>query len=187
MFFSVLNAGHREQTPKNPTEWQAIWYNAVDISIFLYRYIPRSNIKSLQVLLEMAKLERVETFENKREQTPGSDSRGTDSSLCSHRWLIFLLNFCNLWPVFYWKTLFSNSRGERMPKIDVFRTCVAAIPRLLPDGMSKLELIDLLAREVSMTVGIIWSKLILILQYYFEKKVDGLLKTDQYLLNEALF
>lgn len=42
-----------------------------------------------------------------------------------------------------------------MPKIDVFRTCVAAIPRLLPDGMSKLELIDLLAREVSMTVGII--------------------------------
>lgn len=39
-----------------------------------------------------------------------------------------------------------NSRGERKPKIDLFRTCVAAIPRLLPDGMSKLELIDLLAR-----------------------------------------
>lgn len=38
------------------------------------------------------------------------------------------------------------SRGERKPKIDLFRTCVAAIPRLLPDGMSKLELIDLLAR-----------------------------------------
>ncbi|KAI1241934.1 hypothetical protein IHE44_0005442 [Lamprotornis superbus] len=37
-------------------------------------------------------------------------------------------------------------RGERKPKIDLFRTCVAAIPRLLPDGMSKLELIDLLAR-----------------------------------------
>uniref|UniRef100_A0A669QSV7 FRY microtubule binding protein n=1 Tax=Phasianus colchicus TaxID=9054 RepID=A0A669QSV7_PHACC len=36
--------------------------------------------------------------------------------------------------------------GERKPKIDLFRTCVAAIPRLLPDGMSKLELIDLLAR-----------------------------------------
>lgn len=52
--------------------------------VFLYRYIPRSNIKSLQVLLEMAKLERVETFENKMEQTSGSDSRGTDSSLCSH-------------------------------------------------------------------------------------------------------
>ncbi|KAB1267757.1 Protein furry-like protein [Camelus dromedarius] len=37
--------------------------------------------------------------------------------------------------------------GERKPKIDLFRTCVAAIPRLLPDGMSKLELIDLLARR----------------------------------------
>nr|XP_006005371.1 PREDICTED: protein furry homolog isoform X2 [Latimeria chalumnae] len=36
--------------------------------------------------------------------------------------------------------------GERKPKIDLFRTCVAAIPRLIPDGMSKLELIDLLAR-----------------------------------------
>ncbi|XP_066555825.1 protein furry homolog isoform X5 [Amia ocellicauda] len=36
--------------------------------------------------------------------------------------------------------------GERKPKIDLFRTCVAAIPRILPDGMSKLELIDLLAR-----------------------------------------
>ncbi|XP_029458514.1 protein furry homolog [Rhinatrema bivittatum] len=36
--------------------------------------------------------------------------------------------------------------GERKPKIDLFRTCVAAIPRVLPDGMSKLELIDLLSR-----------------------------------------
>uniref|UniRef100_A0A8B9JAT0 Furry homolog a (Drosophila) n=1 Tax=Astyanax mexicanus TaxID=7994 RepID=A0A8B9JAT0_ASTMX len=36
--------------------------------------------------------------------------------------------------------------GERKPKIDLFRTCVAAIPRILPDGMTKLELIDLLAR-----------------------------------------
>ncbi|KAG9351808.1 hypothetical protein JZ751_023059 [Albula glossodonta] len=36
--------------------------------------------------------------------------------------------------------------GERKPKIDLFRTCVAAIPRILPDGMSKLELIDLLSR-----------------------------------------
>ncbi|KAJ6662355.1 hypothetical protein lerEdw1_012519 [Lerista edwardsae] len=39
-----------------------------------------------------------------------------------------------------------SSKGERKPKIDLFRTCVAAIPRLLPDGMSKLELIDLLSR-----------------------------------------
>ncbi|XP_072558269.1 protein furry homolog isoform X5 [Paramormyrops kingsleyae] len=36
--------------------------------------------------------------------------------------------------------------GERKPKIDLFRTCVAAIPRILPEGMSKLELIDLLSR-----------------------------------------
>ncbi|XP_051813664.1 protein furry homolog isoform X3 [Acanthochromis polyacanthus] len=36
--------------------------------------------------------------------------------------------------------------GERKPKIDLFRTCVAAIPRILPDGMSKPELIDLLSR-----------------------------------------
>uniref|UniRef100_A0A672MAJ2 FRY microtubule binding protein n=1 Tax=Sinocyclocheilus grahami TaxID=75366 RepID=A0A672MAJ2_SINGR len=36
--------------------------------------------------------------------------------------------------------------GERKPKIDLFRTCMAAIPRILPDGMSKSELIDLLAR-----------------------------------------
>lgn len=39
-----------------------------------------------------------------------------------------------------------SCRGERKPKIDLFRTCVAAIPRILPDGMSKPELIDLLSR-----------------------------------------
>uniref|UniRef100_A0A671P224 Furry homolog a (Drosophila) n=1 Tax=Sinocyclocheilus anshuiensis TaxID=1608454 RepID=A0A671P224_9TELE len=39
--------------------------------------------------------------------------------------------------------------GERKPKIDLFRTCMAAIPRILPDGMSKSELIDLLARIVA--------------------------------------
>uniref|UniRef100_A0A4W3ID12 Furry homolog, like n=1 Tax=Callorhinchus milii TaxID=7868 RepID=A0A4W3ID12_CALMI len=36
--------------------------------------------------------------------------------------------------------------GERKPKIDLFRTCVAAIPRLIPDGMNRAELIELLAR-----------------------------------------
>lgn len=36
--------------------------------------------------------------------------------------------------------------GERKPRIDLFRTCVAAIPRLIPDGMSKNDLIDLLSR-----------------------------------------
>eukprot|EP00063_Salmo_salar_P003579 XP_013978414.1 PREDICTED: protein furry homolog-like isoform X6 [Salmo salar] len=36
--------------------------------------------------------------------------------------------------------------GERKPKIDLFRTCVAAIPRLIPDGMSRQDLIELLAK-----------------------------------------
>ncbi|CAG0895765.1 unnamed protein product [Cyprideis torosa] len=35
---------------------------------------------------------------------------------------------------------------DRKPKIDLFRTSVAAIPRLIPEGMSKAELIDLLCR-----------------------------------------
>ncbi|VVC93780.1 unnamed protein product, partial [Leptidea sinapis] len=36
--------------------------------------------------------------------------------------------------------------GERKPRIDLFRTCVAAIPRLIPEGMSPSELVDLLCR-----------------------------------------
>uniref|UniRef100_A0A5S6QGF4 Protein furry-like protein-like n=1 Tax=Trichuris muris TaxID=70415 RepID=A0A5S6QGF4_TRIMR len=36
--------------------------------------------------------------------------------------------------------------GERKPKIDLFRTCIAAIPRLLPDGMSRQDVVELLAR-----------------------------------------
>lgn len=36
--------------------------------------------------------------------------------------------------------------GERKPKIDLFRTCIAAIPRLIPDGISKTDLIELLSR-----------------------------------------
>ncbi|XP_064103219.1 protein furry-like isoform X6 [Macrobrachium nipponense] len=36
--------------------------------------------------------------------------------------------------------------GERKPKIDLFRTCVAAVPRLIPDGMSGRDLVDLLGR-----------------------------------------
>ncbi|GAB0100590.1 protein furry [Sergentomyia squamirostris] len=35
---------------------------------------------------------------------------------------------------------------ERRPKIDLFRTCVAAIPRLIPDNMTGHELVDLLSR-----------------------------------------
>lgn len=36
--------------------------------------------------------------------------------------------------------------GERKPKIDLFRTCVAAMPRLIPDGMTRMELVELLSR-----------------------------------------
>lgn len=36
--------------------------------------------------------------------------------------------------------------GERKPRIDLFRTCVAAVPRLIPDTMTAQELIDLLSR-----------------------------------------
>ncbi|XP_069960081.1 protein furry isoform X3 [Cherax quadricarinatus] len=36
--------------------------------------------------------------------------------------------------------------GERKPKIDLFRTCVAAVPRLIPDGMSGRDLVDMLGR-----------------------------------------
>ena len=39
-----------------------------------------------------------------------------------------------------------NFRGDRKPKIDLFRTCIAAIPRLKPDGMSCPELVELLTR-----------------------------------------
>lgn len=40
--------------------------------------------------------------------------------------------------------------GERKPKVDpkveLFRTCIAAIPRCIPEGMTKMELVDLLSR-----------------------------------------
>ncbi|GAB1603756.1 protein furry-like isoform X6 [Argonauta hians] len=36
--------------------------------------------------------------------------------------------------------------GDRKPKIDLFRTCVAAIPRMLPDTMSSQELVEMLTR-----------------------------------------
>ncbi|XP_072390599.1 protein furry isoform X1 [Diabrotica undecimpunctata] len=36
--------------------------------------------------------------------------------------------------------------GERKPRIELFRTCVAAVPRLIPDGMTAGELVDLLSR-----------------------------------------
>lgn len=51
---------------------------------------------------------------------------------------LLLTLFCFVCDTFF--------RGERKPKIDLFRTCIAAIPRLIPDGMSRTDLIELLAR-----------------------------------------
>ncbi|KAF8358500.1 sax-2, partial [Pristionchus pacificus] len=36
--------------------------------------------------------------------------------------------------------------GDAKPKLDLLRTCVAAIPRLLPDPMTPIELVDMLTR-----------------------------------------
>ena len=36
--------------------------------------------------------------------------------------------------------------GERKPKLDLLKTCVAAIPRIMPEGMSREELVELLSR-----------------------------------------
>lgn len=36
--------------------------------------------------------------------------------------------------------------GERKPRIDLFRTCVAAVPRLIPATMTMHELVDMLSR-----------------------------------------
>ena len=36
--------------------------------------------------------------------------------------------------------------GERKPKLDLLKTCVAAIPRIMPEGMSREDLVELLSR-----------------------------------------
>ena len=42
--------------------------------------------------------------------------------------------------------LYTNISGERKPKLDLLKTCVAAIPRIMPEGMSREELVELLSR-----------------------------------------
>ena len=37
-------------------------------------------------------------------------------------------------------------RGEHKPKLDLLKTCVAAIPRIMPEGMSKTAVVELLSR-----------------------------------------
>ena len=39
-----------------------------------------------------------------------------------------------------------TTSGERKPKLDLLKTCVAAIPRIMPEGMSREELVELLSR-----------------------------------------
>ncbi|XP_065885600.1 protein furry homolog isoform X2 [Dysidea avara] len=36
--------------------------------------------------------------------------------------------------------------GERKPKLDLLKTCVASIPRIMPEGMSRDDLVELLSR-----------------------------------------
>lgn len=38
------------------------------------------------------------------------------------------------------------SSAERKPKVDLLHVCVVSIPRLLPDGMQTMDLIDMLCR-----------------------------------------
>jgi len=39
-----------------------------------------------------------------------------------------------------------HGSGDRKSKMDLFRTCIAAIPRLLPDGMTHTELVEMVTR-----------------------------------------
>ena len=70
--------------------------------------------------------------------------------------------------------------GERKPKIDLFRTCIAAIPRLIPDGIPKSDLIDLLSRltvhmdeEMSMLAFQSLTNLVLDFTDWREDVIDG--------------
>ena len=40
----------------------------------------------------------------------------------------------------------THCRGDKKPKLDLLKTCVASIPRIFPESMSPEEIIDLLAR-----------------------------------------
>lgn len=51
--------------------------------------------------------------------------------------------FAFVWEFF---EIYFRFSGERKPKLDLFRTCIAAIPRVLPDNMSHQDVIELLIR-----------------------------------------
>jgi len=78
--------------------------------------------------------------------------------------------------------------SERRPKIELFKTCLAAIPRLMPDGMSKTELIDLLSR---MTVHIdeemrkhAFSSLQLLITEFVDWRLDAIEGFTLFLVNQ---
>lgn len=42
--------------------------------------------------------------------------------------------------------LLAAGSGQRKSNIDLLKTCVAAIPRIMPEGMSREELVEMLSR-----------------------------------------
>lgn len=78
--------------------------------------------------------------------------------------------------------------SERKPKIELFRTCIAAIPRIIPDGMSRPDLIDLLSR---MTVHVdeamrkqAFETLQLIVTDYADWRLDAIEGFTIFLINQ---
>ena len=49
-------------------------------------------------------------------------------------------------PLLYPPPSLPHCRGDKKPKLDLLKTCVASIPRIFPESMSQEEMIDLLAR-----------------------------------------
>lgn len=46
----------------------------------------------------------------------------------------------------YYFLSFCSDRADRKPKLDLLKTCVACIPRLLPIDMTKQEILEILAK-----------------------------------------
>ena len=62
------------------------------------------------------------------------------------------------------------SSAERKPKIDLLHVCIVSIPRLLPDGMQTMDLIDMLCR---LTVHYNVDVAAAALQVRFEMRREG--------------
>ena len=66
-----------------------------------------------------------------------TDTCSTGHYQMSHFTLVQLLPCCSL---------NIPCSGERKPKLDLLKTCVASIPRIMPEGMSRDDLVELLSR-----------------------------------------